>query len=80
MAELRHAPYAGTDPPMAIGLKALDLAQWIEPDEHLAGELAEKRQLLAERHSEVYAERSELAACPGGGAGAARRASAARSS
>ena len=59
MAELRHAPYAGTDPPMAIGLKALDLAQWIEPDEHLAGELAEKRQLLAERHSEVYAERSD---------------------
>ena len=59
MAELRHAPYAGTDPPMAIGLKALDLAQWIEPDEHLTGELAEKRRLLAERHSEVYAERSD---------------------
>ena len=59
MAELRHAPYAVAGPPMAIGLKALDLAEWIEPDEHLAGELAEKRQLLAERHSEVYAERPD---------------------
>src|SRR5919205_916624 len=36
MAELTHAPYAGATPPMAIGLKALDLAEWIEPDEHLA--------------------------------------------
>lgn len=59
MAELTHAPYAGAAPPMAIGLKALDLAEWIEPDEHLAAELAEKERLLAERHSEVYAERPD---------------------
>src|SRR5262245_25254254 len=59
MAELRHAPYSGGGPPMAIGLKALDLAEWIEPDEHLAGELVEKERLLAERHSEVYAERPD---------------------
>ena len=57
MAELRHAPYGSANPPMAIGLKALELAEWIEPDEHLAGELIEKKRLLAERHAEVYAER-----------------------
>jgi hypothetical protein len=51
MAELRHAPYGSANPPMAIGLKALDLAEWIEPDEHLAGELVEKERLLAERHA-----------------------------
>jgi hypothetical protein len=59
MAELRHAPYSGGGPPMAIGLKALDLAEWIEPDEHLAGELAEKERLLDQRHAEVYAERPD---------------------
>src|SRR5262245_61146017 len=59
MAELRHAPYGSANPPMAIGLKALDLAEWIEPDEHLAGELVEKDRLLAERHAEVFAERAD---------------------
>jgi hypothetical protein len=59
MAELRHAPYGSANPPMAIGLKALDLAEWIEPDEHLAGELVEKERLLKDRHAEVYAERPD---------------------
>jgi hypothetical protein len=44
---------------MAIGLKALDLAEWIEPDAHLAAELAEKERLFKERHCEVYAERPD---------------------
>ena len=59
MPELRHAPYGSANPPMAIGLKPLDLAEWIEPDAHLAGELVEKGRLLAERHAEVYAERAD---------------------
>src|SRR5262245_20723897 len=62
MPELRHAPYDSANPPMAIGLKALDLAEWIEPDEHLAGELVEKERLLAERHAEVFAERPDARA------------------
>jgi dimethylamine monooxygenase subunit A len=40
---------------MAMGLNALDPADWLWFDEHLDAELAEKRRLLAERPDEVYA-------------------------
>jgi hypothetical protein len=38
-----------------MGLQPLDLRDWIEPDEHLAAELAEKERLLRERRQEVFA-------------------------
>jgi hypothetical protein len=38
-----------------MGLRPLDLQDWIEPDEHLAVELAEKDRLLRDRHQEVFA-------------------------
>jgi dimethylamine monooxygenase subunit A len=40
-----------------MGLIALDLEQWIEPDEHLAAELVEKDRLLTERHEDVVGVR-----------------------
>lgn len=38
-----------------MGLQPLDLHDWIEPDERLVAELAEKEHLLRERHQEVFA-------------------------
>jgi hypothetical protein len=38
-----------------MGLQPLELHDWIEPDEHLAAELAEKERLLRERRQEVFA-------------------------
>jgi dimethylamine monooxygenase subunit A len=40
-----HTPYDGTSPPFHIGVSKLDVADWIEVDEHLARYLAEKRRL-----------------------------------
>jgi len=40
---------------LSMGLFPLNLAEWIEVDELLPAELAEKRRLLTERHSEVFA-------------------------
>ena len=38
-----------------MGLLPLDLQDWIEPDESMVVELAEKERLLRERHPEVFA-------------------------
>lgn len=38
-----------------MGLQPLDLRDWIEPDERMVVELAEKERLLRERHHEVFA-------------------------
>ncbi|MBK8457417.1 MAG: DUF3445 domain-containing protein [Phyllobacteriaceae bacterium] len=49
-------PYDGTSKPFAIGLKPLDAALWLDgatPD--LAGLLAEKDRLIAERPGDVFA-------------------------
>jgi dimethylamine monooxygenase subunit A len=40
-----------------MGLIALDLEQWIEPDEHFVDEMAEKTDLLSQRHAEVVGMR-----------------------
>ncbi len=40
-----HTPYDGSSPPFHIGVSKLDVADWIEVDEHLARYLAEKRRL-----------------------------------
>lgn len=40
---------------LRMGLRPLDLAEWLEPDEHLADDLALKRTLVADRYDEVVA-------------------------
>lgn len=53
---LSHTPYDGSSKPFAIGLKPLDLHDWIEPDHLLSEHLAEKRRLLAEIPEKVFVE------------------------
>lgn len=50
-----HTPYDGSSKLFAIGLKPLALSEWIDTDERLAADLAEKERLAAERWSEVFA-------------------------
>ncbi|MEZ5812457.1 MAG: DUF3445 domain-containing protein [Rhizobiaceae bacterium] len=44
---MRHTPYDGSHPLFRIGLKPLDLHDWIEVDEHLDFYLKEKQRLAA---------------------------------
>ena len=44
---------------MAMDLVKLDLAEWIEIDDQLPAELAERRRLLTEQHNEVFASLPE---------------------
>jgi hypothetical protein len=57
-----HTPYDGSSKPFAIGLRPLDLANWIEVDENLAAHLAEKRRLYAEIPQKVFVEEPETRA------------------
>jgi hypothetical protein len=43
---------------LAMGLMALDLDNWMEPDEHFEAELVLKDQLFAKQHSDVVAARA----------------------
>lgn len=56
-AALRHADFR-VPWRFEMGAKALDPTDWIEIDDDLADDLAEKRRLLAERHDQVVAVRS----------------------
>jgi dimethylamine monooxygenase subunit A len=58
-----YVPYKSGQFRLAMGLLPLDLRNWIEPDERMGVELAEKERLLRERHGEVFA------ALPGAEAG-----------
>jgi len=49
-----HSPYDGSSKPFTIGLKPLDLADWIEVDGNLAAHLAEKRRLYAGMPDKVF--------------------------
>ncbi len=49
-----YAPYLSGDFRMEMGMHALNLADWIEIDDHYAQDLAEKRRLLAEQGEEVF--------------------------
>jgi hypothetical protein len=49
-----HTPYDGSSKLFQIGLKPLDLAQWIDVDGGLAAYLAEKERLLAAYRDEVF--------------------------
>lgn len=57
MAGLSHRPFDGSSRPFTIGMTPLDLADWIEPDQHLARDLAEKQTHFAEATDIVFAER-----------------------
>jgi hypothetical protein len=58
-------PFDGRPHRLTLGLRRLDLAYWLEVDEHRDAELAEKARLLRERPEDVVAH------VPGGLAGAA---------
>jgi len=49
------APFEAGPFKLRMGLSGLDLADWIEVDENMPAELAEKRRLLSERHQDVFA-------------------------
>ena len=49
-----HTPYDGSSKLFAIGLKPLEVSEWIDADERLAANLAEKERLAAERWDEVF--------------------------
>jgi hypothetical protein len=51
---LMHTPYDGSARLFEIGLKPLDLADWIEADEGLDAYLAEKERLFAEDAAAVF--------------------------
>jgi len=53
LSQPRYLPYLSGDFRLAMGLVALDLGLWIEPDEQFVLELREKDGLLVERHGEV---------------------------
>lgn len=55
----RYTPYDGAKRPFSIGLEPLDPPRWIEPDELLLGELAQKDELLLGRRDVVVAERED---------------------
>ncbi len=52
----RHTPWDGSHPLFRIGLAPLEPAAWIEPDETLPFQLAEKERLLGERLADVFVE------------------------
>jgi hypothetical protein len=56
-----YAPFKDGPFRLAMGLFPLELHDWIEPDEHMAVELAEKERLLRERPHEVFASLPEAA-------------------
>jgi hypothetical protein len=51
-----HTPYDGSSRLFAIGLRPLDLADWIEVDSNLPAHLAEKRRLYGEMAAKVFVE------------------------
>jgi hypothetical protein len=51
-----HTPYDGSSKPFTIGLKPLDLKDWIEIDAHFDAYLTEKVRLYAEIPEKVFVE------------------------
>ncbi len=54
-----HTPYDGSARPFTIGLKPLDLHDWIEIDRHYEAQLREKDRLIGERQRDVFAARPD---------------------
>jgi dimethylamine monooxygenase subunit A len=51
----RYRPFLDGPWRLAMGIKALDAAEWIEVDDRFAAQLAERRRLLSERPADVLA-------------------------
>lgn len=49
-----HTPYDGSSKLFEIGLKPLDLAEWIDADDQLAADLGEKDRLIAAGRDRVF--------------------------
>jgi Haem-dependent oxidative N-demethylase, alpha subunit-like len=56
---VRYRPFLDGPWRLAMGIKALDLEEWIEIDERFAAQLAERRQLLDDQRSAVLGELPE---------------------
>lgn len=50
----RHTPYDGSSKPFTIGLRPLDLAEWIEVDDDFDEQLREKRRIEAAHLDQVF--------------------------
>jgi hypothetical protein len=59
VATPHYVPIDGRPPRLTVGLRALDLADWLEVDDRRDEELRAKDVLLAERHDDVVATRPE---------------------
>jgi hypothetical protein len=56
---LAHRPYDGSSKPFTIGVRPLEPARWIEPDDKLEGYLTEKHELFASKRSDVFLARDD---------------------
>jgi len=59
---MQPTPFDGTSQPFTIGLKPLDLAQWLDRDATFDAQLAEKRRLYRELPDEVFVEEADTRA------------------
>lgn len=57
-----HTPYDGSRKAFSVGLAPLDLAEWIEPDAHLATTLAERAALIRDKRDIVVCEEPDTRA------------------
>lgn len=62
MTHFVHTPYDGSATPFSIGMKLLDLKDWIEPDGHLEAHLAQKDRLFGGSRDAVFREETETRA------------------
>ncbi len=60
-----HTPYDGSSKLFTAGLKPLDLADWIETDEHFDAYIAEKRRLYATIPGKVFVEEPDTRGAQG---------------
>jgi hypothetical protein len=56
---VRYRPFLDGPWRLAMGIKALDLEEWVEIDEHFAVQLAERKRLLDDQRSAVLGELPE---------------------
>lgn len=59
MSKAIYLPFTNGQWRMSMGLKALNLQEWIEIDEHFADELALKAKLLSNQYADVFASLPE---------------------
>ncbi|MDF2117780.1 DUF3445 domain-containing protein [Roseiarcaceae bacterium H3SJ34-1] len=58
---LAHRPYDGSSKPFTIGVRPLEPARWIEPNDKLESYLAQKQELFADKYADVFAARENTA-------------------